>query len=298
MNKSLSILDYIRLINRIPSDILTPVQFKILVEIAMDLGENGKTWIKNKKLSINTATKYSSIRAQLNYLKNKCFINMVNEDGKRMTYLYHPTEYFLLRTINKNGKLLMILNNDVNDPLHPLLKEKGKDHIKIKSQLPLGDSLKNHPDLDRIWNKLPMAIRRRVRKYQINQWIIENNGNVGYLEYLINECKDAIKPICKFQDGLKNPHGKFFKKMGSKAVAEQKEHDNDIVKMAEAAIRKKSKTIPDNKTRAMLINNFREAMDGLYDRHSNSAIACMPAYLAYEQNNWSADETNSAAWNG
>lgn len=282
MNKPLSILDYIRLINRIPSDILTPVQFKILVEIAMDLGENGKTWIKNKKLSINTATKYSSIRAQLNYLKNKCFINMVNEDGKRMIYLYHPTEYFLLRTINKNGKLLMILNKDVKDPLHPLLKEKGKDHIKRKSQLPLGDSLKNHPDLDRIWNKLPMAIRRRIRKYQINQWLIENNGNVGYLEYLINECKDAIKPICKFQDGLKNPHGKFFKKMGSKAVAEKKEHDMDIVKMAEEMNRKKANKKPDKEKLLALVPAFKDSIFGeRYKNHAPLAIIELRSFQSF-----------------
>lgn len=228
MNKPLSILDYIRLINRIPSDILTPVQFKILVEIAMDLGENGKTWIKNKKLSINTATKYSSIRAQLNYLKKKCFINMGNEDGQRMIYLYHPTEFYLLRTINKNGKLLMILNNDVKDPLHPLLKDKGKDHIKRKSQLPLGDSLKKHPDLDPTWNKIPHTIRRRIRKNQINNWLHENNGNVSYIEYLIDDCKDALKPIRKFQDGLKKPHGKFFKKAENQEIKKQKERFKDI----------------------------------------------------------------------
>lgn len=129
-----------------------------------------------------------------------------------------------------------------------------------------------------------MAIRRRIRKYQINQWLIENNGNVGYLEYLINECKDAIKPICKFQDGLKNPHGKFFKKMGSKAVAEQKEHDNDIVKLAEAANKKETEKEPDKATRAILIKQFRDAMEGALDGKSDRAIACLPHYISFEQN--------------
>lgn len=164
--KSLSIFDYIREINKLSADILSPAKFKILVEIAMRLGENGKTWPKNKELSINTAIKPSSIKVLMSQLKKDSFINIEKEDRQRMIYLCHPTERKRLMVINQNGKRLMVINQKVNGDLPFVaipIKRKEKKILKEK-MLPQGISFENY------FKNLPSGIHRKIRKADVKYY--------------------------------------------------------------------------------------------------------------------------------
>lgn len=98
--KSLSAFEYIREINKLSSDILSPAKFKILVEIAMQAAENGNVLAKNKELSIKTGIKPNSVKVLMSQMKKDGFIRAEKIDG--------------LRTINlmdhSNGKRLMVIN--------------------------------------------------------------------------------------------------------------------------------------------------------------------------------------------
>lgn len=200
--KPLSIFDYIREINKLSSDILSPAKFKILVEIAMRLGENGKTWPKNKELSINTAIKPSSIKVLMSQLKKDSFINIEKEDGQRMIYLCHPTERKRLMVINQNGKRLMVINQKVNGDL-PFaatpIKRKEKKILKEK-MLPQGISFENY------FKNLPSGIAGNIQKKTI-EFYWEN----GFKDELVRAAagmenwpeKDRIKAFQAIINGFK-----------------------------------------------------------------------------------------------
>jgi hypothetical protein len=118
--KSLSAFEYIREINKLSSDILSPAKFKILVEIAIQAAENGNVLAKNKELSIKTGIKPNSIKVLMSQMKKNGFIRPEKIDG--------------LRTINlldhKTGKRLMVINQisekvngDLPFPAPPLLNK-------------------------------------------------------------------------------------------------------------------------------------------------------------------------------
>lgn len=109
----LSVFDYIREINKIPSDILSPAKFKILVELVMRVNDTSATWPKNKELSFNTAIKPNSIKVLLSQLKKDRFIHIEKCGGKRSIYLCHPIEKKRLTVIIQNGKKVMQINEKV-----------------------------------------------------------------------------------------------------------------------------------------------------------------------------------------
>jgi len=197
---SLTIFDYIREINKLPAEILSPAKFKILVEIAMRLGEHGKTWPKNKELSINTAIKLSSIKVLMSQLKKENFINIEKEDGQRMIYLCHPTERKRLMVINQNGKRLMVINQKVNGDLPPYIKEKEKKKIKEKSG-PAADSIfKKHPYFDELYQKIPF--KNEIKKTILNDWLWKNNGDRPYIFWLARTAQKKQRPARYFMGGL------------------------------------------------------------------------------------------------
>ncbi len=217
-DKPITIIDYLKIINALPSTELTPTQLKILIALLVRLGKNGKTWIKNKTLSEDTATSYDGIRVRLNELKNKGMIYIANENGLRMIYIAHPTEKYLLRTSNENGKMLLVRNSDVTGPYQLYMKRKGKDHLKEKLLAPLPNGREKHPSLDIIWPKINIVFRRRIKKAYVNNWLWDNNGNSDYIEYLNSYCCNGKPDVRKFQHGLKTMHAAFFKKQESMEV--------------------------------------------------------------------------------
>lgn len=149
--KSLSAFEYIREINKLSSDILSPAKFKILVEIAMQAAENGNVLAKNKELSVKTGIKPNSVKVLMSQMKKDGFIKAEKIDG--------------LRTINlmdhSSGKRLMVINQipeKVNGdlPFSPpplldkvvvVLLEKyrfdfGPVTLKKLSRFPVSDQLK------------------------------------------------------------------------------------------------------------------------------------------------------------
>ena len=212
--KPLSIFDYIREINKLPSNILTPAKFKILVEIAMRIGENGKTWPKNKELSENTAIKVSSIRVLLSQLKKENFINILSTNGKRMIYLCHPTEKKMLMTINENGKMLMVINTDVNDHLHRTYykKENKKKKSKEKSEGAAPDCFENyHPYLDEVMRLIPDAIRGQLSRPFVNKCLWEKNGDRPYFNWLFENCVDKRDPAGWVAEGMMGYYAGYLK---------------------------------------------------------------------------------------
>lgn len=201
--KSLSIFDYIREINKISADILSPAKFKILVEIAMRLGEHGKTWPKNKELSINTAIKLSSIKVLISQLKKENFINIEKENGQRMIYLCHPIERKRLMVINQNGKRLMVINQKVNGDLPPYIKEKEKKKIKEKSAA-APDSI--HPNLDSVLKRIPF---KKIKTASINECLI--NQGEPYIDYLLRVSEKADKPEWYFRGGVLGYYADYLK---------------------------------------------------------------------------------------
>lgn len=192
---SLSVFDYIREINLLPTNILTPAKFKILVEIAMRINETSSTWPKNKELSDNTAIKPDSVKVILSQLKKDNFINIEKQDGKRMIYLCHPTEKKRLMVINENGKKLMVINQKVNGHLPPYIKEKEKKNLKEK-MLPQGIFLEKHGD------KIPKGIDGQFRQSQLDSY------HLKYGDVFLKICHDSASvPIhqrAKYVQGAVN----------------------------------------------------------------------------------------------
>lgn len=223
--KSLSIFDYIREINKLSADILSHAKFKILVEIAMRLGENGKTWPKNKELSINTAIKPSSIKVLMSQLKKDSFINIEKEDGQRMIYLCHPTERKRLMVINQNGKRLMVINQKVNGDLPFVatpIKRKEKKILKEK-MLPQGISF------DSFFDNLPEGIDGKIQRKTVKDF-----WDKGFEDDLIGLSKSlASSPLDEriliFQGTLKIFGRKLQMQNEQIAIDESNAHKLDFV---------------------------------------------------------------------
>lgn len=98
---SLTFFNYIREINKLPSDILSHAKFKILIEIAMQIFEHGKSTIKNKEISIKTALNYKSIKVLISQLKHDGWITIEKIDGLRTINLCDPANLKRLITINQ-----------------------------------------------------------------------------------------------------------------------------------------------------------------------------------------------------
>lgn len=205
----LSIFDYIREINKLSADILSPAKFKILVEIAMRLGEHGKTWPKNKELSINTAIKPSSIKVLMSQLKKENFINIEKEDGRRMIYLCHPTERKKLMVINQNGKRLMVINQKVNGHLPPYIKEKEKKKTKEKMGAAPDFYFLDHDYLNEIMGQI--SFKDKIKRRDINRWLWDNNGDRPYLRWLIRKSLTKRDPAAYFMGGLCKYYGEYLK---------------------------------------------------------------------------------------
>lgn len=206
----LSIFDYIREINKLSADILSPAKFKILVEIAMRLGEQGKTWPKNKELSINTAIKPSSIKVLMSQLKKENFINIEKEDGRRMIYLCHPTERKRLMVINQNGKRLMVINQKVNGHLPPYIKEKEKKKTKEKSGA-TPDSFNNfHPYLDELMASMPNELRGQLARPFVNKCLWEKQGDRPYFYWIFDNCTGKDDPAAWAAEGMINYYAAYL----------------------------------------------------------------------------------------
>jgi len=115
---SLTIFDYIREINKLPAEILSPAKFKILVEIAMQIAESGKSSIKNKELSIKTAIRPSSIKVLISQLKKDGFIQIEKINGLRTINLPNQICEKRLMVINQISEKV---NGDLPFSAPPLL---------------------------------------------------------------------------------------------------------------------------------------------------------------------------------
>lgn len=127
---SLTIFDYIREINKLPAEILSPAKFKILVEIAMQIAESGKSSIKNKELSIKTAIRPSSIKVLISQLKKDGFIQIEKINGLRTINLPNRICEKRLMVINQtsekvNGDLPFSAPPYINNVVVVLLAKHG-----------------------------------------------------------------------------------------------------------------------------------------------------------------------------
>lgn len=102
--QNLSVFDYIREINKLPADVLSPAKFKILVEIAMQSCENGNVLAKNKEISIKTGIKPNSVKVLMSQMKKDGFLKAEKIDGKRALCLMDRDSGKRLMVINQNDK--------------------------------------------------------------------------------------------------------------------------------------------------------------------------------------------------
>jgi len=131
-----------------------------------------------------------------------------------------------------------------------------------------------------LWRSITLEYRRDLNKKQVVKCSIEK------IEYAIERMNIAINkggdPAKAFQNALKGDHAKFTQKMEDKAVAEQKEHDNDIVKLAEAANKKAAEKEPDKEKLLALVAAFKESDFGeKYRNHAPLAIIELRSFQSF-----------------
>lgn len=205
--KTLSAFEYIREINKLSSDILSPAKFKILVEIAIQAAENGNVLAKNKELSIKTGIKPNSVKVLMSQMKKDGFIRPEKNDGLRTINLLDHSTGKRLMVINQtsekvNGDLPFSAPPLLNKVVVVLLEKYGFDIGPVQAEK------LNHFDVETQLSAIESTKQNST------------SNPVKYLDRILdNDCKGiklaATKPVKTAYDIAREQDEKNRQRMGS-----------------------------------------------------------------------------------
>lgn len=273
-----NIFKIIKSIQKIDRKILPHAEKNLLISIAIHLGENGHIWPTNEQMGERIGESKDYVKNLLMRLKNKKYIAIEGRGKSRKIKIIEDTIFGNSQLPNHaNGNSQLPIGNSQLPKSALPIKRKEKKKIKEKSgKKPSADFLKKLE----LWRSIPIETRKLLNKKQVVKCSIEK------IEYAIERMNVTIKkggnPVKAFQNALKGDHAKLTRIMEAKAMAEKKEHDIDIVKMAEEMNRKKANEKHDKEKLLALVPAFKDSIFGeRYKNHGPLAIIELRSFQSF-----------------